>query len=82
VLLDPTGQLKLADLGSAKRIGDTPGQRLMTEIGTQSYLPPEQVGGRGRNSAGDLWALGEFRVRLSCVKAWHVMHPRYTLDAP
>ena len=58
VLLDPTGQLKLADLGSAKRISDTPGQRLMTEIGTQSYLPPEQVGGRGRNSAGDLWALG------------------------
>ena len=30
----------------------------MTEIGTQSYLPPEQVEGRGRNSAGDLWALG------------------------
>ena len=30
----------------------------MTEIGTQSYLPPEQVGGRGRNYAGDLWALG------------------------
>ena len=30
----------------------------MTEIGTQSYLPPEQVEGRGRSSAGDLWALG------------------------
>ena len=39
-------------------MSDAPGQRLMTEIGTQSYLPPEQVEGRGRNSAGDLWALG------------------------
>ena len=44
MLLDPSGQLKLIDLGSAKRLGDAPGQRLMTEIGTQSYLPPEQVG--------------------------------------
>ena len=64
VLLNAKGQVKLTDMGSAKRLCDTPSRRTLTEIGTGSYLPPEQIGGRGRGPAGDLWALGVLSYEL------------------
>ena len=72
VLLTSQGRVKLADLGSTKRLGkagkSADGRkgtgRRFSGIGTESYLPPEQWSGKGRNEAGDLWALGVLSYEL------------------
>jgi len=55
VLIDSRGYVKLADLGAAKKIDKA---RTFTALGTEEYIPPEQVRGRGRTIASDWWALG------------------------
>ena len=55
VLLDAHGYVRLADLGFAKKIEH---KRTFTAVGTDAYVPPELVRGRGRTTASDWWALG------------------------
>jgi len=61
VLIDSKGNVKLADLGAAKRVDKA---RTFTALGTEEYIPPEQVRGRGRTIASDWWALGVLLFEL------------------
>jgi serine/threonine protein kinase len=70
VLISEEGVLKVADFGTAARVGPTykPGQESSGEVsnstlrhtrcGTPEYLSPEMVSGRGHGCATDMWALG------------------------
>ena len=53
MLLDERGYLKLADLGLSKKVGEN---RTYTQCGTEEYVPPEMLKGRGRTRASDWWA--------------------------
>lgn len=64
VLIDAKGHTKLTDLGTVRRLRDTPNRRSKTALGTEGYLPPEQIRGRGRNFASDFWALGVLSYEL------------------
>ena len=55
VLLDARGYVKLADMGAAKKVDKA---RTHTAVGTDQYLPPEMVKGKGSSTASDWWALG------------------------
>lgn len=61
VLIDSQGHVKLADLGAAKKVDKA---RTFTALGTEEYIPPEQVRGRGRTIASDWWALGVLLFEL------------------
>eukprot|EP00908_Phaeocystis_cordata_P009651 Transcript_20446.p1 GENE.Transcript_20446~~Transcript_20446.p1 ORF type:complete len:393 (+),score=153.94 Transcript_20446:108-1286(+) len=61
VLIDTKGYVKLADLGAAKKVDKS---RTFTALGTEEYIPPEQVRGRGRTIASDWWALGVLLFEL------------------
>jgi len=61
VLIDSQGHVKLADLGAAKKVDKA---RTYTALGTEEYIPPEQVRGRGRTIASDWWALGVLLFEL------------------
>jgi len=54
VLLDRGGYICLADMGFAKKVED----RTFTACGTDEYVPPELLEGRGRTAAADWWGLG------------------------
>src|SRR5690349_2482241 len=59
VLLGSAGQVKLADFGIARLIGDTMRHtRTGQAIGTPAYLAPEQVRGAEITPAADVYALG------------------------
>lgn len=53
VLLDIQGNLKLCDLGLAKRA-----ERAWSVVGTPQYLAPELLRGEGATTAADWWGLG------------------------
>lgn len=73
VLLDEHGYLKLADLGLSKKVGE---QRTYTQCGTEEYVPPEMLKGRGRTRASDWWAVGVFVFELL------TGHPPFEGDKP
>lgn len=54
VLLDSGGYVCLADMGFAKKVED----RTFTACGTDEYVPPELLEGKGRTAAADWWGLG------------------------
>jgi serine/threonine protein kinase len=54
VLLDQEGFICLADMGFAKKVAD----RTFTACGTDEYVPPELLEGKGRTAAADWWGLG------------------------
>lgn len=59
VLLGTDGQVKLADFGIARLIGDTMRHTNTGQaIGTPAYLAPEQVRGHEITPAADVYALG------------------------
>uniref|UniRef100_A0A7S0E308 Protein kinase domain-containing protein n=1 Tax=Phaeocystis antarctica TaxID=33657 RepID=A0A7S0E308_9EUKA len=73
VLLDENGFLKLADLGLSKKVGEN---RTYTQCGTEEYVPPEMLKGRGRTRASDWWAVGVFVFELL------TGHPPFEGDKP
>jgi eukaryotic-like serine/threonine-protein kinase len=60
VLLGRSGEVKLADFGIAKRLGDVAADLTGTGrfVGTPKYLAPEQVAGKLATPATDLYAVG------------------------
>jgi eukaryotic-like serine/threonine-protein kinase len=60
VLLGRSGEVKLADFGIAKRLGDMSADLTGSGrfVGTPKYLAPEQVAGRAATPATDLYAVG------------------------
>jgi eukaryotic-like serine/threonine-protein kinase len=60
VLLGPSGEVKLADFGIAKRLGDIAADLTGSGqfVGTPKYLAPEQVVGERSTPATDLYAVG------------------------
>jgi len=73
VLLDEQGYLKLADLGLSKKVGEN---RTYTQCGTEEYVPPEMLKGRGRTKSSDWWAVGVFVFELL------TGHPPFEGDQP
>ena len=55
------GFVKLADMGMAKKVGE---KRTHTKCGTEEYVPPEMLMGRGRTKASDWWGIGVFVFEL------------------
>jgi serine/threonine protein kinase len=55
LLLDSTGEIKIADFGWSVH---APNNRRKTLCGTLDYLPPEMVEGKEHDHAVDLWTLG------------------------
>ena len=60
VLLGPAGEVKLADFGIAKRLGDIAADVTSSGqfVGTPKYLAPEQVVGERSTPATDVYAVG------------------------
>ena len=60
ILLGPAGQVKLADFGIAKRLGDMAADLTGSGqfVGTPKYLAPEQVVGEPATPATDIYAVG------------------------
>ena len=57
ILIDSTGNVKLADFGLAKENVRT-NNPAMSMAGTPAYLPPETINGRGTTHAADIYGLG------------------------
>ena len=57
ILIDSTGNVKLADFGLAKENVGT-NNPAMSMAGTPAYLPPETINGKGTTTAGDIYGLG------------------------
>jgi serine/threonine protein kinase len=55
IMFSADGNVKLVDMGFAKRIG---GSRTYTLCGTADYMAPEVVLGTGTSFAADVWSLG------------------------
>jgi TPR repeat protein len=60
LLIDATGQLKVADFGLAGIAGFQPLTRTGSLVGTPLYMSPEQIQGRNREvgPASDVWGIG------------------------
>lgn len=61
VLVSTTGEVKLTDLGIARRTDDDATRSLTqagTVVGTVDYLAPEQVEGRDVSAASDVYSVG------------------------
>lgn len=57
ILIDETGNVKLADFGLAKENVGT-SNPAMSMAGTPAYLPPETLTGKGTTTAADIYGLG------------------------
>ncbi len=67
VLLDKAGNPRITDFGLAKRLAsDSRLTATGTVLGTPSYMPPEQAGGKSRSlgPAGDVYSLGAILYEL------------------
>lgn len=57
ILLDRSGQVKVADFGIARAHNDAGGTRTGTVIGTAEYISPEQALGKPVGAASDVYSL-------------------------
>ncbi len=64
-MVDAQGQLKLADFGIAKILGEDGGTLTGTAMGTPSYLSPEQARGEAVDQRADLYSLGIMLYELA-----------------
>jgi hypothetical protein len=64
-MVDEQGQLKLADFGIAKILGEDGGTLTGTAMGTPSYLSPEQARGDDIDQRADLYSLGIMLYELA-----------------
>jgi WD40 repeat protein len=66
ILLDAAGQPHVTDFGLAKRVeGDSGLTQSGAIVGTPSYMPPEQAGGKkGLSTAADVYSLGAVLYEL------------------
>ena len=64
-MLDAQGQLKLADFGIAKILGEDGGTLTGMAMGTPSYLSPEQARGEEIDQRADLYSLGIMLYELA-----------------
>lgn len=65
VMLDTEGYVKLIDFGTAKKLGEVCG-RTFTMVGTDHYMAPEVMRGKGYGLEVDVWALGIILYELMC----------------
>ena len=81
VLLDgPSGRVKIADFGTARRVGHSQSQMANTIVGTPYFMAPEVIAGgsapegevdstNGYGTAADVWSLGILAAEmLDCGK--------------
>lgn len=64
LLLDADENLSVADFGVSRRDGETTLTTHGAIVGTEGYLAPEQVAGRGATAASDRFALGVVAYQL------------------
>lgn len=64
LLLDPQGNLKVADFGIATLASEAPLTQTGQVVGTAAYLSPEQAMGRPATAASDRYALGVVAYEL------------------
>lgn len=64
ILLGDHGEIKIADFGLAC-FAELASQEKRT-VGTPSYMPPEQVMGKGSSPQSDLFSLGVILYQLAC----------------
>jgi hypothetical protein len=66
VLVDPRGQVKLADFGIARLMGDAGGAvtRAGAVVGTPQYLPPEALSGAAPDPKMDVFSVGVLLYEL------------------
>ena len=79
VLITPTGQVKVADFGIARAIGDGAEENLTQTgavMGTATYFSPEQAQGKPVDPRSDLYSLG--------VVLYEMVHgrPPFSGDSP
>jgi serine/threonine protein kinase len=64
LLLDADENLSIADFGVSRRDGETTLTTHGAVVGTEGYLAPEQIAGRGATAASDRFALGVVAYQL------------------
>uniref|UniRef100_A0A7S2HM93 mitogen-activated protein kinase kinase n=1 Tax=Haptolina brevifila TaxID=156173 RepID=A0A7S2HM93_9EUKA len=57
VLLNSSGEVKLADFGMSGQLAST-FSRLASWVGTAAYMSPERISGKDYSFESDIWALG------------------------
>ena len=57
ILLDHLGRVKLCDLGFCRKM-PADGSRAMSICGTESYIAPEALSGKGLRPVADWWGVG------------------------
>eukprot|EP00656_Telonema_subtile_P016352 TRINITY_DN18629_c0_g1_i1.p1 TRINITY_DN18629_c0_g1~~TRINITY_DN18629_c0_g1_i1.p1 ORF type:complete len:350 (+),score=136.01 TRINITY_DN18629_c0_g1_i1:125-1174(+) len=74
LLMSHTGELKIADFGTAQRL--PPKELCMSKMGTPIYFSPERVMHQGFGPPADCFALGVIYYRLLCGE-----HPYLLIDS-
>ena len=62
IIVAPDGYVTLVDFGLAKRVTD----RTYSYCGTQNYMAPEIIMGKGYSKSVDYWALGTLIYEMHC----------------
>lgn len=58
IMITPNGQVKITDFGLAKFKGEKSITKPMTQMGTASYMSPEQIQGKSVNHQCDIFSFG------------------------